>query len=707
MTNPSLNIITANSQHTVYNHLFTLMGTTATGYGATLLSEPVDPGQIIHSDVWVNMQRDIERCLIHQVGTSTNNIITANTGTIIRGGTPARMYTQLQFLESTRGQVYPTHLRSITFNTTATSAGIWTSTNFSSTATMIGNNGGGYMTSVHWAWSYPNQMNYFFNLGGEIRPEISIGAGRTLDRWAWYKLIDAANNVKFGLKEYLEMLQNGGTYEYKIVGGGTANTSTVTAPALLGTTIVYVDTTSYRANGIIVKFKIDPLNPNQLIGTLNFVAGLGKGSKKKHSGKKVFATRYIAVQLQIVSDFRTQYTVEDDGGISSPMPQMQIVANRLSARPSPLPQFGIEVGETSNTQTVVLVNNTTQTCSITNISLRNPTEIQGHVTPTSLSIPAHSTSSFNVYYTGVTPGNFRGYIDIVNTANPLTLITEVNVGSVNPHSLILTTTTNDLIVQDFVVDHAGGNYRKFTVSFTGVSGYTCDTELLDIPDTFRVTFNPFELPNGTYTAEADIVIYPLDSSTEPVYISTPIRITTNVRYENIGYWESALGYNDTKLGITYDWIGGKRYLTVGIGQGNPLITNLDNESAWPAWEEVYRIPIGDNAATYYTKDYIIKGDGSLYGDYFGVGTAEGSILTIKNLRYGNLSILLNTLNRSSSDSGQQASLDGLSAAFDYYNGVVPRNTQLEMPAVDLTTQYFEGFDKSGNVNTCLIPANIS
>lgn len=318
------------------------------------------------------------------------------------------------------------------------------------------------------------------------------------------------------------------------------------------------------------------------------------------------------------------------------------------------------------------------------------------------------TGTFDVYYTGDTPGYNRGYIYINSNINPVVLFTEINVGGVTPTEWIVTTTTNATMVQEFTVDHAGGNYRGFDVSISGSTGFTCIPHIPGAEfDKFSVTFNPVGKSNGVYSTTATVIIHPLDISLGDITALIPISITRNVRDQHLGSWISARGYMNEVIGFSYDWIGGIKYLTIGLGV-NSALTQLRTLNTFGTWDEVYRIEITGGAKTYHTNGNIIKSqdffDGNTIGYQFGVGSALNSICTIKDNGSGNLSIAINTVRGQTGDNVSEGILTSLANAFYYYDETVNRVTQLESLAE--FTRFFIGFGAGGATKTKLVNPNL-
>jgi len=143
-------------------------------------------------------------------------------------------------------------------------------------------------------------------------------------------------------------------------------------------------------------------------------------------------------------------------------------------------------------------------------------------------------------------------------------------------------------------------------------------------------------------------------------------VNLNVQNRHIADWQSCKLGTDTTLGLSYDIIDGRTYLTAGLCTGTPVMAQLAARSTTFAnWFEVYRIPLEQSTRKIFSRDYLVKSGTFKYGDYFGVGTAAGSILTLLYDGALNLEILMNTVALTPGQNTTEA-LD-LSTAFRYYD----------------------------------------
>jgi hypothetical protein len=131
------------------------------------------------------------------------------------------------------------------------------------------------------------------------------------------------------------------------------------------------------------------------------------------------------------------------------------------------------------------------------------------------------------------------------------------------------------------------------------------------------------------------------------------------------------------------------------------------------WAEVSRIPLTGSANTYYSGNHLIKDTvaaiDSRYNDYFGSGSALGSLFTVIDDGFGNLAVTVNNRNsNTSSYPTVETTLNGLAYCLKYYEEAVTRISNLSQPLPNNQTLIFNGFLADGTVRTYTagyIPAN--
>jgi hypothetical protein len=733
-------LIFTDEQNLIWTELNNLMGTTSTGYGTALISQPVTPGATIYPDDFNLMIEDMVKAIVHQKGTGTNATIQsvnrlrfAEDGTPITRVVSQRLWTELQFLKVNPATVHPSNLTFMTVNTN-----IDADTTVTSTTTSIGLNSqavewidtfsngsaNSLLTSFIYAWRRVSDANYFFNSGGRFQPLFGefdfYGNVDEENRWVGTESnpgpIRQAAEIVFGKNEYLYALANNNEwvqYFYETEESETTRTVELRFQ-------VYEDFNGYGSYY------------RSVIASIQFLIGpVGKKKNKTKKKKK----KGVSVNFRTRCSFKTTYATSKFGGISSPRPQSQRSNGLQSDSLVPLAPFSIGLDAANNvaSRRVYLQNNSPVPAQVTNISLTPNTSkypqsaypelypgySEGYTSVSSMFIPPHTTRNFTVYYTASVPGSYKGYIFIDSNVNDLVLFTEINVGDVNPGSWTSTATTNAIISEDFTVNLGGGLYRGFTATIVG-TGFTIDTTSRE---TFRINYNPRNSIPGTYFTTATVNILPADPINGLVRVDIPVQITANVLYENIATFLSATGLDNNVVGLSYDYIGGERFLTVGIGASTPVvndgvvdITELREEfSTFDSWAEVYRIKVGvENTVHYLTTATCVKvydfSEGRSVSSFFRANRTISSMLNINDYGTGDLRINMNNFRDFQTiDGNELRTLKGIQNAFFYYDETVDRITQLEYPNEFIDgykTRHFVGFNRDGTVVTSLVNPNL-
>lgn len=698
----NLPLVFSEEQNLIYNEVFSLMGSTSTGYGSPLSGYAVSPGDLVSGEDFNLLADDIRRMVIHQFGTSSHHlsqIRDAVPGVKIDHSVPQRLWTQVQFLNVDPTSVALENLRAMTINTKKDSLPEW-----NSTWTYTASNG--YIAPSSFSWSSKNDVDYFFNTGATIRPEIEIvhADANTAEEALWAPLIAQANQVIFNKAKFQQLKRTGEWVEE-------FNDADINQPA----------------RAVVVSFSYHAENNteyrNVINTSLHFFAGYyGKKGKKKKFGKKK-GDDTVTVKINLRTTFRTYWASADLSGVASPVPQTQLMGGYLSAPPVPIPNFGFAVNS-SKSRRIVLRNNSSENCIISNISLTPPvgytqTEYPelfpgystGTVSKKTMTIPAYNTGSFVVTYSGSVPGVYQGKVYVQSNINDIVLFTDISIGEVDPGSWTTTVTTDNIISQDFTINLAPNLFRGFNVTLPAMEGFKLYPKIND--NTFRVEFNPSHSAVGLHSNVATVRVFRYDTAGS-VLIDIPINITANVPYINLNNWVSAAGPDDRVLGMSYDIFGGRRFFTVGIGVATDA-SELGNELLeFPSWDEVYRMELTTESKRWFmNKETIVKSTefsgGKTISSFFGVGNAKGSMLTINDYGTGDLRIDMNNVRTFVTiDETEAATLRALANAFFYYDETVERTTQLENPEdfKDGFTRYVTGFNKNGALLTSLVNPNV-
>jgi len=129
------------------------------------------------------------------------------------------------------------------------------------------------------------------------------------------------------------------------------------------------------------------------------------------------------------------------------------------------------------------------------------------------------------------------------------------------------------------------------------------------------------------------------------------------------------------------------------------------------WQEVARIPLLEDGVQhiYQSHNYLIKdtlpvSDQHRWGDYFGSSAATGSMFTIKDDGYGNLTITFNAKTSNTGVAYTQQTVNNVQYLPYYYSTAENRYANLQGLINGNQTQYFLGFSRSGTTVTSIVKA---
>lgn len=677
---------------TTYNQLQSaitdVLGVGSAGYGypnITLL--PVAVGQKVTAAQWNLLFSSINRCIVHQTNRSIAQAVTIATPAalkVIRADFVNLVIDQLNATVTNRATVSSGQLLSDTTNAISTSNPGW----FSAIDQI-----------VTYTWPTALQENYFFNLGGRLTVALTYtnNTGTTNDI-TWAALIDSANTELATTANWYTATQHTGS-------------SPVVYRKQVGDNSIVVTFTKSLENQLTVSIILTP------------------------------ARSLDPVNLDVTGTITNYYSRGDLGGIAAPRPQpvpvMTFAGTPGAYDPlvikslyiaSTLNSFAYPATTTSAAQSITLTNAGNSTVSISNIVYSTTGNVIAVPTypwgsSPSTGIPAGATVTFNIAYAGNTQGTYHNTITIVcdNDTGNLTIPTTQEVAvapfnfSIAPTLWNQQVTTTEIVVQKFTIVPVNQGYASYAATLLGPyqPGLSISNGQSDGP---VITFNPNGVPNQTINATLSITINGL---TRNATISINLAIVQQI---NLGTWLSPTGTYNGVVGFSYDAIGTERFLTVGVvnvdasdrssigvGEaGAPPVANLTN-GTYQYWSEVSRIPI-TAAGSYNTSNYFVKAIawphiGANHGQYF----AGGSIYTITNDGYGNLTVNANSLVGNSGDTGTIFTLFSLNTATYYYSTYMfffatsPRYVNLEPgPIGDGTqTHQFVGFTSNGTVRTIL------
>jgi len=509
-------IIIATDFDTLYNSLFATMGTTPSGYGATLASSSVVTGDTIGYAEWSGLYDDVRRCHIHQWGPGQpiyGNPVRPRLGDVITAANVSTLTSVINYLYDNRKHV--NILSEISSNTDN-----GTSINTSTWDTQISHN-------IEYSWIDADNVGYFFNLGGSIRPRLgydnsTVGTTAT----AWRSLVDTFNAKN---------------YSYT----GTDFSEVVTA----------------ASRSITIAYARNDYKVTRLLSLTTLVTD-------------------EKVDLDIISTSTVYFSTDVNGGIVAPIPQAiptKVLTDTgnyasLSSSPSPVPTIVFPSGS-SNSVTITLTNNGNINAQVTDIVAvddGNSLGLTTTVTPTTLTInPNGGTQTFTLTYGGTPSPNIIHSCYLLvksnNSAGDLKILTSyqaVFAAALNPSVAGGTVLYNDLQSTVFTVNTVGGILDHYTLP-TLTDGFY--TELGATLDTFKVYFDPKNKTNGSHSTTISFTVYSTTGAESVV--SSTINWDLQIVEQHLGTWVSATGYYDSVIGISYNIIGGRRTVKIGVGMG--------------------------------------------------------------------------------------------------------------------------------------------
>lgn len=557
-------IVLASDYNSIYTTLYTLMGTTSTGYGATLSSSPVVQGQEISHVEWNNLYNDVQRATIHQLG--ANSQIFGNpeyvvAGELVTANNVNLLTSAINSLYTYRSTVYADQL-----TTTATNAVSIRTTETSWIAEIE--------HDISYNWTDELHFDYFLNLGGYLTPrllhDVSISGNDTTST-SWANLMNTFNANAYRL-------------------AGTSELITVT-------------------------------NLNKSI-TLKYVKS---ASSATFQVALADATSNEYVDMNITSVVSLIYSNDNTGGILAPLPQVnptKLLSSQgnyalLTSQPSPVPQITFFAGS-SGSQNIRISNIGTLAAVISDI-IMTADVVDGLIYYTSaqlpLTIPAGGYQDITVTYGGspVTNVVHKGALRLISNNGwgdyviPTTFLAKFT-ASINPISYTQTVTTVDKVYIDYTISTVGGTFAYGIISQPGTPGFTIPVRTNS--NTFRITFDPTNRLNGTNATSFTVQVY--SQGGQSATVAAGISLNLDIHDYHLGSWVSALGIYDSVVGFSYDIIGGKRCLSFGVGTG---YEDADLNNGGQLQVSAAMTMLGPNVATTPASPAVYPYQNSSYGSF--------------------------------------------------------------------------------------------
>lgn len=341
--------------------------------------------------------------------------------------------------------------------------------------------------------------------------------------------------------------------------------------------------------------------------------------------------------------------------------------------------------------------------------------------------------AYDFRYTGPEAGEFTGVINL--------FITDYANGYLRISTRQRITESNDFIINESpgilstVTIYGGKSIHEYTITpiINGdISEDTLVTPTAVITSLYpgwsvsstsdnavNIKFNSLAVYTSVETSFTATIAISAFNKTRSVVSQVDLAINPNLN-KNYGSWLSEGSSTNSIIGISYDIIGGIKYITIGVGMGGDTTPEYSNggntyvststigligaELGYPytAWATVYRIPVQPNNV-YDSLDLTPDGlfayrvkttEGYNYEDYFGVEGQIGSMFTVECFNDSSINIRMNMLRelKSTTEEGYisfNTTLQNLSRAF--YNSTPETD--------DRFTKQFYGFTTAGKVIT--------
>jgi len=524
------NSLLARDYNTLNSFLKVFMGTTATGYGATLVSSTVSTGTRISHTEWNDLHSDLLRCSIHQLGT----------GATIPGE-PALVYTG-DLITATNVNIYASSLQRLYNNRGLVNTATQISTTIDN-GVSVRDIGSPWIAEIEhditYTWPDEDHAKYFFNLGGSIEHRLGYVPGEISD------------NYVGGL--FANLINNFNSRSFKCVGNN------FSAVIQVGQQFLTMDYTRSNAQ----------VNSRVSFNNISYANSI--------------------TNMTLISTSTVYYSNDLTGGIAAPIPHAvptHVLSQEgyyalITSAAVPLMTFD---GGSYLSRSVRIINIGTIAATVTNILL-SADVVDGLYSNVEATYPftiapnsgyrdvvltyGGSPSANIVHYGSMTVKSNNEYGDYIIPTSFKAIFSAV----LSPASYSGTVTINTPITIPFTVNTIGGAFARCTITTPGSSGFSVPAS--SSGPTFNITFDPNLQTNGVHTISFTVLVYSTAGATATV--GGTASVTRLIVDQHLGNWISPLGYNNSVVGFSYDIVGGRRCLSFGVGMGNWPVGNGASE----------------------------------------------------------------------------------------------------------------------------------
>jgi hypothetical protein len=518
-------ITTVNNSQTIstakYNEIQAAIASVFTYYGVTPSSVALSASgiTITADNQWAPLFADVNRCTIHQTGASIVGA-SAPTASIVASAA----YTN---------KIIDAVNLAVTDKDNANASQLVTTPSSSIRTTPFGS-GTVIRHTVKFEWINANALLGFLRLGGRLEFDL-----------VWGSTSPAIDSDLNQLLANAYIASNTTTYQVSN-SNQTPSTYTETIGShTITVTFTKTNATTYTIDIAILSSALLTPSSGGITGTVNFLNSTDASGGI--TGPSPAAT----------------ITTTFEGSASAASPTRSLVVSPTSL------SYAFLTGATSASQTITMTNNGNSAITISAINFTLAGSVTRIVSYSWTGGPSFSTTTINagasrtftVAYAGTTPGTHNNSITITTNGSPGTItipVTQVVTGfTLNPASVTSTITTPGSFSQVFAITGSSVSpvlATSYTASLSGSSAFVLNQTALGP----TVTFNTGGQANGSY---ATTLTVSLNGYTTTAAIS----ITLNLATQNLGSWISSTAHDNAVVGMSYDVIGGIRYLTIGVG----------------------------------------------------------------------------------------------------------------------------------------------
>ena len=517
-------ITTVNTNQTIatakYNEIQAAIASVFTYYGVTPSSVPlsVSGNSITANNQWTPLFNDVDKCIVHQTGASIIGASAPALGELASAVYTNKIIDAVNAAETNKDTVYSTQL---------------TTTPSSSTRTSNFGTGTAIRHTVRYVWVDSASLLGFLRLGGRLEFDL-----------VWGSTSPAIDSDLNQLLANAFIASNVSTYQISNSNLTPAAYTETIGSHTLTVTFTKPDSKTYVVDIAILSSVLITVSSGGITGTVNCINSSG-----------------AIVGPEVAATITT--TFEGSAGTATSTRNLVVSPTSLS--------FAFSTGVPSTAQTVTLTNSGNSGILISAISATTAGGVSyspiyswtGDSIFAATTINAGASRTFTVACSGILAGTHNNSITITTNGSPSTItipVTQVVTGfSLSPSSLSSTITTPGNASQLFQITQSNISpvlSTSYAAALSGSAGFSISQTALGP----TVVFNPGGQGNGSYSTTLTVTVNGYTTT-------AAINVVLNLATQNLGNWKSSRANTNAVVGMSYDIIGGVRYLTIGVGAG--------------------------------------------------------------------------------------------------------------------------------------------